>query len=324
MKSLILIFSVLIFIDVNATWLTETCPPREDLPKCLCSSFGMHKIGLIITCFNLQHSSELENITEYLSEYNVKIFRVYDSVLMYPRNITEMIDNRSTFRHLNNTNSNSDVRFRMFSSLGHSLEEIDVTNTSGFSTWRWNPSDLTRLKLITVTLTDMENITEEFPSINSLTKFVLVFNARLSYLHRYAFRNLVNLKEFLLIKNNVDAIHRDLLPNPAMKLEKIYIMYNKIEIIPGDFFSNMPNLNIALMNGNNIKFLSPKIFQSLVPERNIYIDLRANNIVCCSNLEFLFKNNYNVTLDLICNHPEHLRGRTFQTLNLTDIHETNC
>lgn len=314
-------FSVLFFFQVSLINCNEICAANEDLLKCSCNNLLNS-----CTCRHFMDPTELQANAASLINSSMETFEIEDCIMLYlPKDmfinfhIKRLVLYKSTILGLE-----TDDGSRMFAGLERSLESLTISSITGLSSWRWKAlSVLDNLKDLFMYNCDMDSISEELPTMKSLTEIRLDHNG-IQYLHKYAFKNLLNLKKFHLTNNRIKDIYREVLPNPANKLEMIGLSYNRIEAIPDNFFINMPHLTKVFMNGNKIKFLSYEMFQPLAHRQRFSIDLEDNNIICCSYLMFLIEAPYKYWLKATCNQPLGLRGRKIINLKLNDINKAKC
>ncbi|GFS39970.1 uncharacterized protein TNIN_218921 [Trichonephila inaurata madagascariensis] len=89
--------------------------------------------------------------------------------------------------------------------------------------------------------------------------YFLLSNTNTSRLEDGVFANLENLIELKVRNSLIVDLKRSMFPAPA-KLQKMDFTGNLIESFPDDLFSNMPELEIVLLEKNRIAYISHSLF----------------------------------------------------------------
>lgn len=318
---------VLLFLSLFGSLrqdLIRTCPPAADIPQCSCKQ----SVNFRIICKELYNPWDLKVIAATLSKYDVYQLRLDDSYLMYwPKEMFSQLH----LKEIEIYNSEilgveSDNGTLMFQGLENSLRRLYFYNVTGMDAWRWSAFTILQgLKTFIIRRGDLTSIKKDFSSISpeSLSTVHLGYN-KINYIQNSSFANHVALEEWELEGNEIADISRDMLPKPASQLRTIHLFENKIVTIPNDFFTEMPKLKYVFLAWNRIKFLSQEMFLPLQNGQQFLLDIRYNNIFCCSTTKFLVKAEYRECIMGGCMYPQGLKDKEIRTLTESDMDHGFC
>ncbi|GFY50823.1 uncharacterized protein TNIN_326881 [Trichonephila inaurata madagascariensis] len=146
--------------------------------------------------------------------------------------------------------------------------------------------------------------------------YFLLSNTNTSRLEDGVFANLENLIELKVRNSLIVDLKRSMFPAPA-KLQKMDFTGNLIESFPDDLFSNMPELEIVLLEKNRIAYISHSLF-GFISHRLGLLSLMGNPLICDCNLRWL----ENETRQIVhghCAQPEHMKEAYLTNLTAEDF-----
>ena len=130
-------------------------------------------------------------------------------------------------------------------------------------------------------------------------------------LDNYAFQKLANLEKLWLNENNISYLYEHTFAG-LIKLEKLYLFYNKIHSLPKDIFRPLSNLKRLELSMNKVTELDENIFESNRSLEKVSLDFNELHQLP----ENLFRNLSNLhTLVLSSNNLISLPDKIFEPLH---------
>lgn len=323
MNTRIIICALILTLAMLVSALKERCPPEEDMVEgCTCD--GLRKT---VHCRDIMNPQHLHSVMHTISKYSIYTFKLTDSILMYLpsgmfRNVPiETLD----IRNSEILGWESEEGSVMFEGVEDSLKTIIMYNIVGLRSWRWSVfSTLKRLEYLGIRRADVGQIDKDFALVSSgnLQELHLDY-ANIQSIHPEAFAKLTELVTFSLSGNDLVAIKRSILPNPANELKNLYLMDNKLRNLPNDMFVGMPKLiQVSLVN-NSMQHLSEETFYPLIGKGWV-VYMEENDLYCCSDTNWIAKHQEKKQIIGKCEHPQILKGKAISQLTENDFTHGLC
>ncbi|KAF8792076.1 Leucine-rich repeat transmembrane protein like [Argiope bruennichi] len=287
------------------------CPNQENIVPCICKDLGD---GPMMMCSNLTSAEELISPIKSTEFFKMFSLVIINSALLYiPSNLFV----KTHFERLRFANSQimslSDGDLA-FVGLEEILEEIRASDARYITQWDWSQlKNLRKLDLIDIVDISMYSIDQEMPPLKSLTSLG-ISKAEISFVHPTAFSKLENLMQLSLVNNEITELSRAMLPDPASKLVMIDLSDNKLESLPDDMFTNMPNLKDVEINNNRLMTLNQETFQWLFENLQSFM-MTGNEIRCDCRLKWLVETRKPTYFKGECSLPDYMKGVSLENVN---------
>ncbi|CAL1289108.1 unnamed protein product [Larinioides sclopetarius] len=290
---------------------TGICPNQENIAPCTCKNMGDDPMMM---CSNITSAEELIGPIKGTETFKMFSLVVINSALLY---IPGTVFANTVFERIRFANSQimslSDGDLA-FVGLEDHLEEIRASDARYITQWDWSQlKNLRRLKLIDIVDIAMYSVDQEMPALKSLTSLG-ISKAEISFVHPSAFSKLENLFRLSLANNEITEMSRTMLPDPAPELFVIDLSGNKLESLPNDMFTNMPNLKEVEINNNKLITLNEETFQWLFENLQLLM-LAGNEIRCDCRLKWMVSIRKPFYFKGECSQPEHVKGVSLKNLN---------
>ncbi|XP_067138022.1 leucine-rich repeat-containing protein 15-like [Centruroides vittatus] len=314
--SVILIIALFFAAETRKTG----CPPKEDLPECVCASSDW------MMCKNIMTPHQLLSITNVLSDYTVNILDIFDSELMYLPN--GMFKNLP-ITHLKILSCSvygweSEDGNIAFAGAEESLNYIRLFRVKGIKSWNWSVfAALKNLQNLDIIRSELGPIGENFKQIPyKILESLAISNCEIDYIEPHAFSMYENLKLLSLENLNLTEVHRSMLPTMARRLESISFIGNRLSNLPKDIFTNMPALEAVYLNNNHFHHLPFEVVKPIIHNKDWRVVLMENDVYCCSDMAWVIP--FRLKVPAICKFPKKLRGYQLGLLRKADFDHGIC
>ncbi|GFQ71395.1 toll-7 [Trichonephila clavata] len=291
---------------------------QEFIPPCSCRSFN--SLTLEITCKDATDIEQLQVSLHKFQNSPIRTLYIINSSLQYLPSTIFSSFNIERLHFVNctfNALTDSDVAFV---GLEKSLKNLTVEESTIYSGWNWKHlKKLTGLMEIRTVKAGLDEIDWDIADISLLNLLSLqLMQDSISYIDDWAFARFKALKVFSLKNNLIPEVKRSMFPDPATNLIQINLSQNKIEELPLDIFTNMPNLVSILLAENSIVTIDMKTFAPVWSQ--LYkIDLLDNPLRCDCRLKWLMDRKFPENTRAECREPLKLNGTRIIKLHPDDL-----
>ncbi|XP_076373445.1 uncharacterized protein LOC143258422 isoform X2 [Tachypleus tridentatus] len=141
--------------------------------------------------------------------------------------------------------------------------------------------------------------------------------AYISKFPKDAFSKFWRLEEFRFTQSLLSVVRRSDFPLEATHLRVLDLSGNKLQMLPDDLFSNMPNLNAVSLNNNNIYVLHEQLFRNVA--KHITFSVSDLPLYCNCSIRWIINRTVYQKVEGECFSPEHLKNKPLKKLKENDL-----
>ncbi|GFQ80467.1 uncharacterized protein TNCT_129551 [Trichonephila clavata] len=288
------------------------CPEYSLLKPCTC----IHRPeSNVLLCSSIRNSPDLVRV--FNSTGNWTFFTLF----VYRSNINHVPTSSlrsKRFKNILIASSNVDFLFNDDLDTRNDVELIHLNDVFFIQPFKWewfrplNKLTYFNLQYSSVPMLNariLENFSREL-------RYFLLSSTNTSRLEDGAFVNLENLVELKIRNSLIVDLKRTMFPTPG-KLQKMDFTGNLIESLPDDIFSNMPELEVVLLEKNRIAHITRSMF-GVISNRLDLLSLMGNPLICDCDLQWL-ENEPRQIVYGHCAQPEHMKGAYLTNLTAEDF-----
>ncbi|CAL1300681.1 unnamed protein product [Larinioides sclopetarius] len=265
-----LLVSIVIFTIQGQLCLSRQpgCPQPEDIYPCSCSILRNQKGTL--KCKNLSRDEDFKNVIESSKEHIFEEVILQNSNLQYlPHHLFEDVETRILILENLKLKKVFDLQPR----AGRKPEELVVENVGVQSGSIWEIlQPLENLRTLDVVQMRMRTVGKNFSQLVTENLHSFYFNnTDTEIIETGTFDKFTNLRDLAFFKGSIKKLEREMFPTP-FNVDYLAFDYQKLTEIQEGLFTNMPNLKLLSLIGNQIATIPEKAFDSNYHFYNFYLN----------------------------------------------------
>ncbi|XP_013774961.2 leucine-rich repeat and fibronectin type III domain-containing protein 1-like protein [Limulus polyphemus] len=316
-------FVLLIFL-CGSVWMKK-CLPAEEIFPCVCQEEPNEEnlSNILLKCFQISDEQVLEEVIGKFRGLSIYELKIEKSSLPYlPHgllsniSLSKFILSETTLPALIPPIPGPSP----FQGLDKVLNLFQVSQCVGLNGWELGAlGNLQNLESFIVKDSDLHFVTDKFNQF--LTKKMIFFtisNNKIKYIDDKAFTNLMGIEIFDISGNGISELKRSMFPRPASKLNFLNLAVNNLQMLPEDFFEDMPSLKFLLLQENKLQTLPSEPFKILFENYGNFF-FSGNPIVCDCRLRWITMMVPRPKINMKCAWPPDLMDVSFNEIETQQL-----